>query len=185
MKKGLNDMRFREQKIVRVGTIGDFVRKEHKKKAQVKEEYNRANKFAASGALLPLGVALPSVFASAKQTFAASPEVVLNATGQGMRCMDYVAAATASSNAVPVIGGAAVGKAAMSSILAIFDPIINLLLQVSFPTACLLILFKLFMGFFRDQGETWEGIGKISLVYIMIQAFPLFKQILLEAGNLI
>jgi hypothetical protein len=176
----------REKKIESLGTISSFMQREHHKKAEAKREYNRANKFAASGALLPLGVAIPSVFASAKSTFAASPEVVLNATDQSMRCMDYVAAATATSNAaVPVIGGAAIGKAAMTSIMAIFDPIISLLLQISFPTACLLILFKLFMGFFRDQGETWEGIGKISLCYLMIQAFPLFKQILLEAGNLI
>lgn len=176
----------REKKIESVGTISSFMQREHHKKAESKREYNRANKFAASGALLPLGVAIPSVFASAKSTFAASPEVVLNATDQGMKCMDYVAAAAVnSSNAVPVGVSQVVGDKVLAGLAHLFDPLIELLIGISFPVASMLILFKLFMGFFSPQGEVWEGIGKVAIVYVLIQCFPIFSAILKQMGNLV
>jgi hypothetical protein len=177
----------REEKIVRVGTVGDFMKREHHKKAQVKKEHNRANKFAASGALLPLGVAIPSVFASAKSTFAASPETVINVGAeQGMKCMDYVAAATVNaSNAVPA-GAIEYGSEKLLQGLAhLFDPLIDLIVSISFPVASALIAFKLFMGFFVDQGQVWEGIGRISIVYVLIQMLPIFTGILKQMGNLV
>jgi hypothetical protein len=172
----------REKKIESLGSISSFMNRDHHKKAESKREYNRANKFAASGALLPLGVAIPSVFASAKQTFAASPEVVLNATGQSMKCMDYVAAATNTSNAVPVN---VVGDQLLSGLAHLFDPLIDLIIGISFPVASAMIAFKLFMGFFVDQGQVWEGVGKISLVYVLIQMLPVFTGILKQMGGLV
>jgi hypothetical protein len=174
----------REKKIESLGTISSFMNREHHKKAESKREYNRANKFAASGALLPLGVAIPSVFASAKSTFAASPEVVLNATDQSMKCMDYVAAATATSQnaAIPVN---VVGDQLLSGLAHLFDPLIDLIVGISFPVASALIAFKLFMGFFVDQGQVWEGVGRISIVYVLIQMLPIFTGILKQMGAMV
>jgi hypothetical protein len=93
--------------------------------------------------------------------------------------------AAESVQAIPTAGIA--DKAAGEIIAAmahLFDPIIDLVVTISFPVASAMIVFKLFMGFFRDQGEVWEGIGKVSLVYILIQMSPIFINILKQLGTL-
>jgi hypothetical protein len=158
----------RKEKVVRVGTVGEFMRREHTKKEQAKREYTRANKIAvASGSFIPL------TFLGVKSTFAAE---AVNQCGQA------IAVATPQVAAVPVGAAATIS---IKGLLTIFDPIINLIMQISFPTACMLILFKLFMGFFTDQGQVWEGVSKVAIVYVMIQAFPIFKSILLQIGQMI
>lgn len=177
----------REKKIESLGTISAFMNKEHHKKAEAKKNYNRANKFALGSVFVPLAAVAPGLLVSAKSAMAASPETVLNGTAQtSLKCMDYVASATVnSSNAIPVNVGDVVGEKLLSSMAHLFDPLIDLIIGISFPVASVLILFKLFMGFFQDQGQVWEGVGKVAIVYILIQLFPVFSGILKTMGNMV
>lgn len=173
----------REKKIKSLGTISSFMNREHHKKAESKREYNRANKFATSGALLPLGVAIPSVFASAKSTFAASPEVVLNATDQSMKCMDYVAAASVQGSSIPVnaLTNWSAGKA--TEIFAtMLQPLIDIMLAISFPLASVMIISKLFLLFFGKKEECWSGIMSVATGYCLVQMSPIILDILKGIG---
>ncbi|MFC0188512.1 hypothetical protein ACFFJY_09455 [Fictibacillus aquaticus] len=159
--------RQKKEKFESLGTISQFMNREHEKKAQEKRESRRANKFAAATtASIPFMALAPKAFA------AELPSTV-------------VTAATYSPDAITTAGGAVIGKAALSTIMHMLDPVISLLIVVSFPVASAMILFKLFMGFFIDQGQVWEGIGRISLVYILIQMFPVFSGILKTMGGVV
>lgn len=144
--------------------FSEFMSGEYKNVKAVKKPNLKA---IATGSLLPLAFA-PKVFAAESVN----------------QCSSAVMA-VASPQAIPTAGIA--DKAAGEIIAAmahIFDPLIDLVVTISFPVASAMIVFKLFMGFFRDQGEVWEGIGKISLVYILIQMSPIFIKILKQLGTL-
>jgi hypothetical protein len=145
--------------------FSEFVNGEYKKKGKEKKEQRRANKaVVASVVSIPLMVITPKFVAAS--SCAAVPVMT-------------------TTQAVPVGAGAVVGKELIAGLAHIFDPLIQLLIGVSFPVASALILFKLFMGFFVDQGQVWEGIGKVALVYILIQMFPVFSGILKQLGTLV
>jgi hypothetical protein len=158
--------------------FSEFMNGEYNRKGKEKRERRKANKAAvAMTSVIPLLAITPRVFAS-------SPESILvNGTQTSMKCMDYVAAA--NIQAIPVNVGDVVGEKFLASLAHIFDPLIDLLIGVSFPIASVLILFKLFMGFFVDQGQVWEGVGKIAIVYILIQLFPVFSGILKTMGQMV
>jgi hypothetical protein len=161
---------FRRTEIIK---FSEFMNGEYNRKSKEKKENRLANK---------VSVALTSsipLFAIAPKAFAASPETAQTA----LKCVDYVAAT--NIQAVPVNVGDVVGDKLIAGLAHLFDPLIDLLIGVSFPVASALILFKLFMGFFQDQGQVWEGIGKITIVYVLIQMFPVFSGILKQLGNLV
>jgi hypothetical protein len=147
-------------------SIKEFMNKEHQYKDKKKKERKRANKAVlASASVIPLMAFTPATVASAAASCTPAVSVM-------------------SQQAVPAVGGA-VGKELIAGLAHIFDPLIQLLIGVSFPVASALILFKLFMGFFVDQAQVWEGIGKVALVYILIQMFPVFSAILKQLGTLV
>jgi hypothetical protein len=123
-----------------------------------------------------IGTLIPLAFAP--KAFAAE---------QSSECIQAV---TATPQAIPVgwfsegasKAGEAAGKEIVSAMAQIFDPIITIIIHISLPVAGIMILWKLFMSYFRDTGDTWEGIGKIALNYCIIQMFPLFLNILKGLG---
>lgn len=144
--------------------FSEFMNGQYKEKVKDKKERKRANKAVlASASVIPVLAFTPKVLAAS--------------------CTPAVA--VMSQQAVPVGAGAVVGKELIAGLAHLFDPLINLLIGVSFPIASALILFKLFMGFFVDQGQVWEGIGKICIVYVLIQMFPVFSAILKQLGTLV
>lgn len=155
--------------------FSEFMSGEYNVKGKGKQERTKPNK---------LSIALTSsipLFALTPKAFAAES---VNQCGQVL---------AVSSPAIPVNilqdGAAKAGEMAGEKLIAglahIFDPLIDLLVGVSFPVASALILFKLFMGFFQDQGQVWEGIGRVTIVYVLIQMFPIFSGILKQLGNLV
>ncbi|MBD7966263.1 hypothetical protein [Fictibacillus norfolkensis] len=158
--------------------FSEFMSGEYNRKGNDKKERRKANKVS-----IALTSSIP-LFALAPKAFAASPETVLDGSAQtSLKCMDYVA--SANIQAVPVNVGDVVGEKLLSSMAHLFDPLIDLIIGISFPVASVLILFKLFMGFFQDQGQVWEGVGKVAIVYILIQLFPVFSGILKTMGNMV
>jgi hypothetical protein len=158
---------FRQQnRIERVGTISDFMQRNQdiqKPKVNEKSKYIAV----ATGTLVPL------IFA--QKAFAAES---INQCGQ-------VLAVSSSATAVPVN---AVTDKVMGDVISafahLFDPLIDLMIAISFPVASAIIVWKIFCGFFKDQGEIWEGIGKVSIVYLLVQMSPIFIKILKSLGTL-
>jgi hypothetical protein len=46
-----------------------------------------------------------------------------------------------------------------------------------------MIVRKIFIGYLKDKGEIWEGIGKMFLVYVLVQISPIFIKILKGLGS--
>jgi hypothetical protein len=137
--------------------FSEFMSGEYNGKVKGKKERRKADKAAlASASLIPVVAFTPKVLAaSAPVAMTAAAPVAITTTG------------------------------AMDNLAHIFDPLIDLVVGISFPVASAMILFKLFMGFFVGQDQVWEGVGKISLVYVLIQMFPVFSEILHNLGKMV
>ncbi|MGD6964548.1 hypothetical protein ACQCVB_20305 [Fictibacillus phosphorivorans] len=164
---------FRRTEIIK---FSEFMSGEYNQKGKGRKERINTNKVVlASASVIPLLALTPKVFAA---------ETV-------NQCGQVLAVSSQSSIPVNVItdgaakAGEAVGKELIAGLAHLFDPLIDLLIGISFPVASALILFKLFMGFFQDQGQVWEGIGKVTIVYVLIQMFPIFSSILKQLGTLV
>lgn len=155
---------FRQKKIKTVGSISEFMRGAHNQE-QPKMDFSKF-KAVAAGSMIPLVLT--------SKAFAAES---VSSCGQTL-------AVTAAPQAIP----AGVADKAMGEVIAafahLFDPIIDLMIAISFPVASAMIVWKIFMGFFKDQGEIWEGIGKISLVYVLVQMSPIFIKMLKGLGSI-
>jgi hypothetical protein len=155
--------------------FSEFISGEYKQKGKGKEKGKTSKATLAAASFIPLFALTPKAFAAES----------LNQCGQVL--------AVSSPAAIPVNvitdgaakAGEAVGKELIAGLAHLFDPLIDLLVGISFPVASALILFKLFMGFFQDQGQVWEGIGKVTIVYVLIQMFPIFSGILKQLGTLV
>lgn len=157
---------FKQKKIESVGTISDFMQRKYEVQEPKITHYSKY-KAVATGTLVPL-IFAPKAFAAES----------VNQCGQ-------VLAVSSSATAVPVN---AVTDKVMGDVISafahLFDPLIDLMIAISFPVASAMIVWKIFCGFFKDQGEIWEGIGKVSIVYLLVQMSPIFIKILKSLGTL-
>jgi hypothetical protein len=146
-----------KQRVVSVGSVGYFMN-DYREEKKEKKQRKKADKAAlASASVIPVIAFTPKVLA-------ASAPLAMTAA------------------AAPV---AITTAGAMDNLAHIFDPLIQLVIGISFPVASAMILFKLFMGFFQGQDQVWEGVGKVALVYVLIQMFPVFSQILKNLGAMV
>ncbi|MGM0804681.1 MAG: hypothetical protein ACQET8_08045 [Bacillota bacterium] len=156
----------RQKKIERVGTITEFMQSKQDIQKPNMKDYSKY-KAVATGTLVPL-IFAPKAFAAES----------VNQCGQ-------VLAVSSSATAMPVN---AVTDKVMGDVISafahLFDPLIDLMIAISFPVASAMIVWKIFCGFFKDQGEIWEGIGKVSIVYLLVQMSPIFIKILKSLGTL-
>jgi hypothetical protein len=118
--------------------------------------------------IMALGTALLPLAAVSQMPVFASSDVLVPVTPE----------------AIPVVGMESVGKEIIDIVATMFDPLIDLLVAISFPVASVMILWKVFMGFFRDSDQVWEGVGKVATFYILIQMSPIFMKILKQLGTL-
>ncbi|MDN4073637.1 hypothetical protein [Fictibacillus terranigra] len=93
-------------------------------------------------------------------------------------------AVTTTAQAIPVgVTDKAMGEV-IGAMAHLFDPIIDLMIAISFPVAGAIIVWKIFMGFFKDNADVWEGVGKTALIYCLIQMSPIFLKVLKSLGTL-
>lgn len=158
---------FRQKKIERVGTISEFMQRNKDIQKPKMKNYSKY-KAVATGTLVPL-IFAPKAFAAESIS----------------QCGQVLAVSSSAATAVPV--NAVTDKVMGDVIVAfahLFDPLIDLMIAISFPVASAMIVWKIFCGFFKDQGEIWEGIGKVSIVYLLVQMSPIFIKILKSLGTL-
>jgi hypothetical protein len=64
----------------------------------------------------------------------------------------------------------------------IFDPVIDLVVSMSFPICSLYILASCF-HFLSSQEKALEKISKGAITYVVIQLFPVIQTILMQIGE--
>lgn len=65
----------------------------------------------------------------------------------------------------------------------ILDPLITLMVAVSFPIASVIMVGSCFFFMLGNSERAWDGIYKAALGYIVIQMSPLFLEILRQVGE--
>jgi hypothetical protein len=147
--------------------FNDFMSGEYKKNDKTKQLKNLNKKAIATGSIIPLALASPKVFAAESVN----------------QCGNVLAVSTPQAIPANAVTDKVMGEV-IAAFAHLFDPIIDLMIAISFPVASAMIVWKIFMGFFKDQSEIWEGIGRISLVYVLVQMSPIFIKILKSIGTM-
>jgi hypothetical protein len=166
----------------RIETIkfSDFMSGEYKEGRKHKKTPRKANKkVIATGSLIPFALLTPKAFAAESvnqcgESIAVSPSIEAMPVGLITDGMKEGASAA----------GKAVGGEIIAAMATLFDPLISILVSISFPVASVMIIWKIFMSYFRDSGDTWEGIGKICITHLLIQMSPIFLKILKQLSVL-
>jgi hypothetical protein len=63
------------------------------------------------------------------------------------------------------------------------DPVIDLLVAISFPVASVVIIGSCFYFMFGNSEKAWSGIQAAGLGYVLIQVSPLLLNVLKEIGG--
>jgi hypothetical protein len=142
---------------------GDYKVKEKEKK---KKRMDKTIKLA-SAALLPL------------------------ATGGAVGTLGFAMKAFAATNVVPVVAPIAVeagakawmGAQTLSTLAHVLDPVIDILVALSFPIASVIIVGSCFQFMFDRSDKGWQMIQNAGLGYVLIQVSPLILDVLKQVGT--
>ena len=94
-------------------------------------------------------------------------------------------AASPSTEAIPVGAGEWMGEQTISALAHILDPILDVLVALSFPVASVIIVGSCFYFMFDKADRAWSQITRAGLGYVLIQVSPLILNVLKEIGNAI
>jgi hypothetical protein len=130
----------------------------------------------------------------AKTTKLASAALLPLATGGAIGTMGFAMKAfamTTNSAAVTVSTPIAVevtakewmGEQALSTLAHVLDPVVDILVALSFPIASVVIVGSCFLFMFGNSEKAWTGIQNAGLGYVLIQVSPLILNVLKQVGN--
>lgn len=108
---------------------------------------------------------------------------LIAATGRMVAQNNAPEAIPAAATAVPVGAGEWMGEKAAHGLAHILDPIIDILVSLSLPVASVVIVGGCFYFIFGNTEKAWGLIQNAALGYILIQASPLFIEILKSVGK--
>lgn len=153
---------------MRMETIkfGDFMDGSYKRQAAPKRKAIATK--AAISTLIPLAVARPYLAAasSGDQTYITASS-------------DYVTPVTA----VPVNASEWVGEKTLQTLAHALDPVVDILVALSFPVASVVIVGACFYFMFGNPEKAWSTIQNAGLGYIIIQMSPLILDVLKSIGG--
>jgi hypothetical protein len=158
--------------------FNEFISGEYKAKEKEKRQkrINKATKLAGA-AILPLATG----GAVGTLGFAMKALAATNAVPAMM------AAAPASSSAAPIVieVGAKqwMGEQTLSTLAHVLDPIVDILVALSFPIASVIIVGGCFFFMFGKSEKAWTTIQNAGLGYILIQVSPLILDVLKKVGD--
>jgi hypothetical protein len=126
-----------------------------------------------------------------KTTKLASAALLPLATGGAVGTLGFAMKAFAATNAVPVVAPVAVeagakawmGEQALSTLAHALDPVIDILVALSFPIASVVIVGSCFLFMFGNSEKAWTGIQNAGLGYVLIQVSPLILDVLKQVGT--
>jgi nitrate reductase NapE component len=129
----------------------------------------------------------------AKTTKLASAALLPLATGGAIGTMGFAmkAFAMTTGTAVTVSTPIAVeatakewmGEQALSTLAHVLDPVVDILVALSFPIASVVIVGSCFLFMFGNSEKAWTGIQNAGLGYVLIQVSPLILNVLKQVGN--
>ena len=127
----------------------------------------------------------------AKTTKIASSALIPIATGGALGTLGFAKMVFASNSAIPVSTVEAVpvgakewmGEQTLSTLAHVLDPVIDILVALSFPIASVVIVGACFLFMFGNSEKAWTMIQNAGLGYVLIQVSPLILDVLKQVGN--
>lgn len=127
-----------------------------------------------------------------KATKIASAAILPLATGGAVGTLGFAMhTLAATTSTVPVVAPMAIevtakewmGEQALSTLAHVLDPVVDILVALSFPIASVVIVGSCFLFMFGNSEKAWTGIQNAGLGYVLIQVSPLILNVLKQVGN--
>jgi hypothetical protein len=119
--------------------------------------------------------------------------VVPIATGGAMGAIGLMAASATvvfaqapsvpSPVAIEVGASEWMGEKTLSALAHVLDPVVDVLVALSFPIASVIIVGSCFQFMFDRADRGWQMIQNAGLGYVLIQVSPLILNVLKQVGN--
>jgi len=84
-----------------------------------------------------------------------------------------------------VIPTGAIADASLTMLANVLDPVLDLLVAISFPIASVIVVASFFLIMIGNQEKAFDMMMKAGLGYILIQLSPMLLEILRNIGQLI
>lgn len=94
-------------------------------------------------------------------------------------------ALAATPEAVPVGAAEWIGGTTMATLAHALDPLIDVLVAISFPVASVIIVGGCFFFMLGNSEKAWNTIQNAGLGYVLIQISPLILNVLKQIGGAI
>ncbi|MFF2449398.1 hypothetical protein ACFVSW_20350 [Neobacillus sp. NPDC058068] len=113
------------------------------------------------------------------------------ATCGAVGTLGFTMKAFAATNAVPVMAPVVVeagakawmGEQTLSTLAHVLDPVVDILVTLSFPIASVVVVGACFLFMFGNAERAWTMIQNAGLGYILIQVSPLIMDVLKQVGS--
>lgn len=91
--------------------------------------------------------------------------------------------AATTVEAVPATAKEWMGEQTLSALAHVLDPVVDILVALSFPVASVIIVGACFLFMMGNSEKAWGTITNASLGYVLIQVSPLILNVLKQVGN--
>jgi len=91
--------------------------------------------------------------------------------------------AASPTDAVPVGATEWMGEQTLSALAHALDPLVDVLVALSFPVASVIIVGGCFFFMLGNSDKAWSTIQNAGLGYVLIQISPLILNVLKQIGN--
>lgn len=134
-----------------------------------------------------------------KATQLAVSAVLPIATCGAVGTLGFAMKAFAATNVIPVMMAAPLtstapvvvdvgakawmGSQTLSTLAHVLDPLVDIMVALSFPIASVIIVGSCFFFMFGKSDKAWDGIMKAGLGYVLIQVSPLIMDVLKQVGS--
>lgn len=88
-----------------------------------------------------------------------------------------------TTEAIPTTAKEWMGEQTLSALAHVLDPVVDILIALSFPVASVVIVGACFFFMFGNADKAWGMIQNAGLGYVLIQVSPLILNVLKQVGN--
>lgn len=155
--------------------FGEFMDGSYKTKKKAPTAAGRALKLSA-GIGIPLALGSPvGAVLGASRALAAEHQVAAGAS------LGFAQQTT--QMAVPAGAKEWMGEQTLSALAHVLDPLVDVMVALSFPVASVIVVGSLFYFMFGNSEKAWGLIQNAGLGYVLIQVSPLILEVLKQIGN--
>nr|WP_259545037.1 hypothetical protein [Heyndrickxia oleronia] len=104
-------------------------------------------------------------------------------TMAGYKTFANTSVPTMTGEAIPVGAKEWMGEQTLSALAHVLDPVVDILVALSFPVASVIIVGACFFFMFGNSEKAWSLIQSAGLGYVLIQVSPLILNVLKQVGN--